>query len=150
MFFVMLNFRPNSTKLCSGRGRCICGTCECKSRSENSPEKYSGKWCQCDSYSCPFYNNALCGGKMLGYQWSTLWNDYYMLRMRFAIYVFCQTCLCDLPTDIEIESHKTVVTKYKFDYMKCTVKGNIIQDVSFIISISTYISWKRWSNERLA
>jgi hypothetical protein len=65
VLFLMLNCSPNSTKLCSGRGRCICGTCECKSRSENSPEKYSGKWCQCDAYSCPFYSNALCGGNYI-------------------------------------------------------------------------------------
>ena len=52
----------NSTLICSGRGECVCGNCECKPRRGNSEEKYSGKWCQCDDYSCPFHDNALCGG----------------------------------------------------------------------------------------
>lgn len=57
-----LPFRPDSSPICSGRGECVCGTCECNFRRGNSEEKYSGKWCQCDDYNCPFYDGALCGG----------------------------------------------------------------------------------------
>ena len=53
---------PDSSLICSGRGECVCGTCECNFRRGNSEEKYSGKWCQCDDYNCPFYDGALCGG----------------------------------------------------------------------------------------
>lgn len=53
---------PGKELICSGRGECVCGNCECKPRRGNSEERYSGKWCQCDDYSCPFHDNALCGG----------------------------------------------------------------------------------------
>ena len=62
MIICISSFRKNSTLICSGRGECVCGNCECKPRRGNSEEKYSGKWCQCDDYSCPFHDNALCGG----------------------------------------------------------------------------------------
>lgn len=59
-------FRPNTTMICSGRGDCICGKCDCHTIRSNSPQKYSGKYCQCDDYSCPYHDNALCGGPTHG------------------------------------------------------------------------------------
>ncbi|KAL4222041.1 Integrin beta-1 [Mactra antiquata] len=55
---------PNSTSkvICSGRGECVCGTCECFQRRAQSAQKYSGDYCHCDDYSCSFDNNLLCGG----------------------------------------------------------------------------------------
>ncbi|KRY10446.1 putative integrin beta-like protein [Trichinella patagoniensis] len=42
---------------CSGRGQCHCGSCTC-----DSPEIYSGKYCQCDDTSCPSSGTELCSG----------------------------------------------------------------------------------------
>lgn len=58
-------FSPNSTSkvICSGRGECVCGSCECFQRRAQSAQKYSGEYCHCDDYSCSFDNNLLCGGK---------------------------------------------------------------------------------------
>ncbi|XP_053373314.1 integrin beta-PS-like isoform X4 [Mercenaria mercenaria] len=55
---------PNSTSnvICSGRGECVCGVCECFPRRAHSAQKYSGKYCHCDDYSCSYHNNQLCGG----------------------------------------------------------------------------------------
>ncbi|KHJ40628.1 EGF-like domain protein [Trichuris suis] len=47
-----------SEEPCSGRGKCKCGACEC-----DSPEKYSGKYCQCDDTSCPSNGAELCSGR---------------------------------------------------------------------------------------
>ncbi|KAK3108829.1 hypothetical protein FSP39_016685 [Pinctada imbricata] len=51
---------------CSDRGDCICGKCECRARSSNSAQRYSGKFCECDDYSCPFYKDLICGGSERG------------------------------------------------------------------------------------
>ncbi|TRY90993.1 hypothetical protein DNTS_023021 [Danionella cerebrum] len=51
----------NGTDVCSNNGECICGTCECKKR-DNPEERYSGKFCECDNFSCDRSNNKLCGG----------------------------------------------------------------------------------------
>nr|XP_055059275.1 integrin beta-1-like [Misgurnus anguillicaudatus] len=50
-----------SANICSNNGECVCGTCECKSR-ENPEERYSGRYCECDNFSCDRFNNKLCGG----------------------------------------------------------------------------------------
>ncbi|KAL1236374.1 putative integrin beta-like protein [Trichinella pseudospiralis] len=42
---------------CSDRGQCHCGSCTC-----DSPEIYSGKYCQCDDTSCPSSGTELCSG----------------------------------------------------------------------------------------
>ncbi|CAM4588842.1 unnamed protein product [Leuciscus chuanchicus] len=51
----------NETEVCSNNGECVCGTCECKKR-DNPVERYSGKFCECDNFSCDRSNNKLCGG----------------------------------------------------------------------------------------
>nr|AXE40322.1 integrin beta 1 [Gobiocypris rarus] len=51
----------NGTEVCSNNGECLCGTCECKKR-DNPEERYSGKFCECDNFSCDRSNNKLCGG----------------------------------------------------------------------------------------
>ena len=51
--------------MCSGRGTCIVGLCDCHPISANSYKKYTGKFCQCNDYTCPFYNNYMCGGMIL-------------------------------------------------------------------------------------
>ncbi|RXN33122.1 integrin beta-1-like protein [Labeo rohita] len=51
----------NGTDICSNSGQCVCGTCECKKR-DNPGERYSGKFCECDNFSCDRSNNKLCGG----------------------------------------------------------------------------------------
>ncbi|KAF7269813.1 integrin beta-PS-like [Rhynchophorus ferrugineus] len=39
-------------EICSGQGKCICGKCKCKAR-PNENEHITGKYCDCDDYSCP-------------------------------------------------------------------------------------------------
>lgn len=46
---------PNAP-VCSARGACIFGFCECNIR-ENPEEKYSGQYCECSNFNCPFRNN---------------------------------------------------------------------------------------------
>ncbi|KAL3282738.1 hypothetical protein HHI36_005907 [Cryptolaemus montrouzieri] len=48
--------------VCSGLGSCKCGKCECFSR-PNSDQKISGKFCQCDNYSCNREHGLLCAGR---------------------------------------------------------------------------------------
>ena len=60
-----LTFRSGSTEICSGRGECVCGNCQCKSRRGDLPLIYTGRWCECDDSRCPSFNGAVCGGKML-------------------------------------------------------------------------------------
>ncbi|KAL4234536.1 Integrin beta-1 [Mactra antiquata] len=48
--------------LCSGRGECICGYCHCSMIRYSSPAKYSGQFCECNDYSCPYHDNLMCGG----------------------------------------------------------------------------------------
>ncbi|XP_024122859.1 integrin beta-1 isoform X3 [Oryzias melastigma] len=47
--------------VCSGRGTCIEGSCECFRR-ENPRERYSGRFCECDNFNCPYHNGRICGG----------------------------------------------------------------------------------------
>ncbi|XP_062141727.1 integrin beta-PS isoform X2 [Drosophila sulfurigaster albostrigata] len=46
---------------CNGRGSCVCGACECKKRS-NPEEIISGKYCECENFSCERNKNLLCSG----------------------------------------------------------------------------------------
>ncbi|KAJ8307663.1 hypothetical protein KUTeg_014785, partial [Tegillarca granosa] len=52
---------PDTQAICSNQGLCSCGTCDCFTRTSTSAEKYSGQWCQCDDYSCPFHLGKICG-----------------------------------------------------------------------------------------
>ena len=75
--------KGNDTKVCSGRGvcRCVndyyllkscfvtfqhfllfrCGECECYKR-ENPEDIVSGKYCDCDNFSCDRYDGKVCSG----------------------------------------------------------------------------------------
>lgn len=55
-------YNGNDTRVCSGRGFCQCGVCECQQK-KNAPETLiSGKYCECDNFSCLHYNNTICSG----------------------------------------------------------------------------------------
>ncbi|XP_033639880.1 integrin beta-1-like [Asterias rubens] len=55
----------NSSIACSGRGECICGECACFERMDKK-EVISGRFCECDNFSCERYNGELCGGAVRG------------------------------------------------------------------------------------
>jgi len=55
---------PNEA-ICSGNGDCICGQCQCNKRS-NDEEKITGKYCECDNFSCEWVDAQLCGGPARG------------------------------------------------------------------------------------
>lgn len=46
---------------CNGRGNCVCGVCECETRS-NREEVISGRFCECDNFSCDRKDQLLCSG----------------------------------------------------------------------------------------
>ncbi|XP_047455357.1 integrin beta-1-like [Mugil cephalus] len=51
---------PNDP-VCSNRGKCVGGFCECEQR-ENPKERFSGQFCECSNFDCPYFNNRICGG----------------------------------------------------------------------------------------
>lgn len=55
--------RPDNqtTVICSGRGACVCGICECERRISPGEIIY-GKYCECDDFSCDRHNGLICGG----------------------------------------------------------------------------------------
>ncbi|XP_072041175.1 integrin beta-1-A-like [Amphiura filiformis] len=55
----------NSTLICSGRGECYCGECQCFLR-QNPKEVISGPFCECDNFSCDRYEGEICGGPKRG------------------------------------------------------------------------------------
>ncbi|XP_045172698.2 integrin beta-like protein 1 [Mercenaria mercenaria] len=57
-----INPRSADYVLCSGRGECICGMCSCLPRRSGSPQRFTGQYCECDDYSCPYHSNRMCGG----------------------------------------------------------------------------------------
>ncbi|XP_076250227.1 position-specific antigen beta subunit myospheroid isoform X1 [Rhynchophorus ferrugineus] len=58
--------KPNSTTgaECSGRGTCICGRCDCDSKSP--VENIYGDYCECDNFSCERFMGELCSGETHG------------------------------------------------------------------------------------
>ncbi|KAJ8313535.1 hypothetical protein KUTeg_008096 [Tegillarca granosa] len=116
----------NTSSICSGRGECFCGVCHCFSRRNDPSTKYSGKWCQCDDYDCPFSNGVICGGSANGV-------------------CYCGKCsctsaytgdACDCPTSTETcmakgnspGECKEVCREYK-DCVECTVHRTGVYDV---------------------
>ncbi|XP_072041178.1 integrin beta-1-B-like [Amphiura filiformis] len=55
----------DSTLICSGRGGCYCGKCQCFER-PNPLDVISGPFCQCDNFSCDKYKGEICGGSKRG------------------------------------------------------------------------------------
>lgn len=51
---------PNE-QICSGRGICFNGTCECNLR-QNPDEMFYGKYCEFDNFSCARYSAKICAG----------------------------------------------------------------------------------------
>uniref|UniRef100_U5EVW7 Integrin beta n=1 Tax=Corethrella appendiculata TaxID=1370023 RepID=U5EVW7_9DIPT len=62
-----LGCRPDNTSVidCSGRGNCVCGICECDKRA-HPDEVISGKYCECDNFSCDRHNDLVCSGPAQG------------------------------------------------------------------------------------
>ncbi|XP_072042217.1 integrin beta-2-like [Amphiura filiformis] len=58
---VTLCIGHNSTIPCHGRGQCFCGECICNKRL-HPRELISGKYCECDNFSCDRHQGELCGG----------------------------------------------------------------------------------------
>ncbi|XP_034467487.1 integrin beta-1-like [Hippoglossus hippoglossus] len=52
--------RPKAP-VCSGRGECVDGFCECEARA-NPQQRYSGRFCECSNFDCPYANAKICGG----------------------------------------------------------------------------------------
>ncbi|XP_045460964.1 integrin beta-PS-like [Harmonia axyridis] len=50
------------SKICTGRGRCNCGMCDCNTNPELG-RPYSGKFCECDEASCLKEKGEICNGK---------------------------------------------------------------------------------------
>lgn len=46
--------------LCSQRGECICGQCVCHSSDFG---KVTGKYCECDDFSCVRFKGQMCSGE---------------------------------------------------------------------------------------
>ena len=57
-----------STLVCEGNGQCVCGECDCFPIGPDSgaanAQRYSGAYCQCNDYSCDYFDNQLCGGAL--------------------------------------------------------------------------------------
>jgi protocadherin alpha len=51
----------NSLIDCNGQGDCSCGQCQCYARPKPE-EVISGKYCECDNFSCDRHNGLLCSG----------------------------------------------------------------------------------------
>ncbi|XP_061186067.1 integrin beta-1-A-like isoform X2 [Saccostrea echinata] len=56
----------NTTIICNGRGECNCGKCICRERQKGTAQFYTGTYCECDDYSCPYYSGLICGGLSRG------------------------------------------------------------------------------------
>uniref|UniRef100_A0A4W3I2J7 Integrin beta n=1 Tax=Callorhinchus milii TaxID=7868 RepID=A0A4W3I2J7_CALMI len=53
--------RDRTAPICSNIGDCICGECVCPKR-ESPNEIISGRYCECDNFSCERSNGLICGG----------------------------------------------------------------------------------------
>ncbi|KAI6646760.1 Integrin beta-PS isoform X1 [Oopsacas minuta] len=52
-------------EVCSGKGACSCGRCDCFP-SPTGVQLFSGDFCECDNNRCPFYLGEPCGGAERG------------------------------------------------------------------------------------
>ncbi|XP_075701990.1 integrin beta-4 isoform X1 [Rhinoderma darwinii] len=49
---------PNSIEICSGRGECLCGVCQCYV--ESPDRQYQGEFCQYNNFQCPRTGGFMC------------------------------------------------------------------------------------------
>ena len=62
-FLVLFRGNDTSVEVCHGRGQCLCGRCDCYPITPGDTSvTFSGKYCQCNDYSCDFHDGKLCGG----------------------------------------------------------------------------------------
>lgn len=54
--------KGNETRICSGRGQCSCGQCDCKKRLDDPDARIYGPFCECDNFSCFHHDNKICSG----------------------------------------------------------------------------------------
>ncbi|XP_069101623.1 integrin beta-3-like [Argopecten irradians] len=54
--------KPGDNSVCSGHGYCMDGTCLCQSRGDDL-HRFSGRYCECDERSCPYFEDDVCGGR---------------------------------------------------------------------------------------
>lgn len=52
----------NDTRVCSGRGVCMCGVCDCQQKKNDPDSRIYGKHCECDNFSCFHHDNKICSG----------------------------------------------------------------------------------------
>ncbi|XP_073444037.1 integrin beta-4 isoform X4 [Dendrobates tinctorius] len=52
---------PNSTEICSGRGECLCGVCQCSG--ESPIHQYQGEFCQYNNFQCPRTGGFMCNDR---------------------------------------------------------------------------------------
>ncbi|XP_053308888.1 integrin beta-4 isoform X1 [Spea bombifrons] len=52
---------PGSQEVCSGRGECICGVCQCISESQQ--HQYEGEFCQYNNFQCPRTGGFMCNDR---------------------------------------------------------------------------------------
>ncbi|XP_027510399.1 integrin beta-4 isoform X1 [Corapipo altera] len=53
--------RPGDVELCSGRGECLCGKCQCYS--EDLVQRFDGAFCEYDVLQCPRTSGFLCNDR---------------------------------------------------------------------------------------
>ncbi|CAH1238119.1 ITGB1 [Branchiostoma lanceolatum] len=53
--------QQGSIDVCQRRGTCLCGECIC-----DRPDRFSGKYCECDNQACERFNGQICGGSAYG------------------------------------------------------------------------------------
>ncbi|XP_069973257.1 integrin beta-PS [Penaeus vannamei] len=53
--------QTNASAVCTDRGQCVCGQCQCKKPTDPSQEIY-GHYCQCANYDCAAIGGKLCSG----------------------------------------------------------------------------------------
>lgn len=117
----------NTSKVCEGRGQCLCGKCECQPiSSTNSSRRYSGDFCECNNYGCDYSDGELCGGPSRG--------D-----------CKCGKCICkegwkSRPNSAACdcaESQKTCMTKHEVPLL-CNNKGDCVCGVCVCSKDETY------------
>ncbi|XP_050510438.1 integrin beta-1-like [Diabrotica virgifera virgifera] len=55
--------QEESNEVCSGAGICECGKCACNEIPRGYGQRYYGKYCQCDNFSCKRANGLLCSNR---------------------------------------------------------------------------------------